>query len=559
MYELAKVTLNNEQGLILAHNRTMKLGELAGLSLVAQSTFATAVSQVSQDALQYGGDASLILGITRQNGAQHCIVAKIVDRRNQITRQQSSRIDSATRLVDTFKISESAKGSEVQLCVWVDVSPCITEAKFKAWKTRFSLESAESPTDEIKRKNSQLQELAERLRTSERQYQALTDSLPLMIFTATTEGKILYTNEWFRKYTGVSVAELNKTKWATVIHEDDAAAWWEKWAETAATENTFRTEIRIRNAETGVYVWHLVTVNALRDEKKEILYWNGFLVDIEAQKTVEQTLQDNRELTETKQKLEQYQHELKLNIGELNRSNQELAEFAYVASHDLQEPLRKIQSFGTLLVEQFASELSPTAQDMIQRMHLAAERMHVLIKDILAYSRLNTHHQPFRLVDLNVVVKEVVDDLEIPIREKNALIAVESLPSIYGNPLQLRQLFQNLLSNALKFMSSERPPQVRIFAQNVTIFDIPVPMRQRDASYLGISVEDNGIGFDERYHNRIFQLFQRLHGKDQYSGTGIGLTICKKVAEMHGGTIAAKSQPGHGATFTVYLPQRAVV
>jgi PAS domain S-box-containing protein len=499
------------------------------------------------------------LGIGPEKESERCIVAKIKDRRKQIVRQKNKRFDSASHLVDDFRISESEIGSEVQMCVRLPASPYLNEARIAHWKKQFDTESSELSDNEIKRKNSQLQELAERLRTSERKYQVLTDSLPLMIFTATVEGKLLFANEWLKKYIGQSVALLNETKWATVIHDEDVAGWWANWSKTASVGNTFRTEIRIRNSETGTYVWHLVTATALRDEKNEILYWSGFLVDIQTQKMVERTLKDNRELIETKQKLEKYQHELKLNIGELNRSNQELAEFAYIASHDLQEPLRKIQSFGTLLVEQFSSELSPPAQDMIQRMHLAVERMHVLIKDILAYSRLNTHHQPFRQVDLNVLAKEVLGDLEVAIREKGARVDVESLPAINGNPLQLRQLFQNLLSNALKFIAPDRTPQIRVFAHDVTIFDIPVPVRNQEPSYLAISVEDNGIGFDERYHNRIFQLFQRLHGKDQYAGTGIGLTICKKVAEMHGGTIAAQSQTGQGATFTVYLPQSVVV
>jgi PAS domain S-box-containing protein len=559
MYELAKVSLDDEQDLILAHKCTLKLGELAGLSLVAQSTFVTAVLEVSHDALQNGDDVSLTLEVVPQNGSKARIVAKISDNRSPIARQINERVEIASRLVDEVRISESEKGSEVWLSVPVLTGQCVDEANVALWKNQFNTEPTEPAVDEIKRKNNQLQELAERLRSSERQYQMLTDSLPLMIFTSTANGKLLYANEWLRKYTGESVAQLNKTRWETVLYEDDAAVWGETWAKTASVVHTFQTEIRIRNAETGLYIWHRMTATALRDEQNNILSWTGFLVDIQAQKMVERTLKDNLELTEIKQKLEQYQHELKLNIGELNRSNQELAEFAYIASHDLQEPLRKIQSFGTLLVEQFAPDLNPTSQDLIQRMHHAAERMNVLVKDILAYSRLNTHHQPFRQVDLNVLVQEVLGDLELTMCEKKAQVVVEDLPSIHGNPLHLRLLFQNLLSNTLKFMAPDQPPQVRVSAREVTIFDIPVPMRQREPSYLAISVEDNGIGFDERYHNRIFQLFQRLHGKDQYAGTGIGLTICKKVAEMHGGTIAAQSQPGQGATFTVYLPQSVTI
>ncbi|MGA0559740.1 sensor histidine kinase [Larkinella sp. VNQ87] len=554
MNEIAKIALDNELDLILAHKSTMKLAELAGLSLAAQTTFATAVSEVARDAITYGIGATLTLGVSTAKDRK--LLARVKDRRIKGTVNEGIRY--ARRLVDQLDYAESERGSEISLYVQLPANPRISEARVEIWKAQFRDEPPISPYEEIRRKNRQLQEMAERLRESEKQYQTLTDTLPLMIFTASNEGKLLYANRWLEAYTGTSMDVLNEKGWRAVVHADDAYKPW-NWREQAQSDRTFRNEIRIRQAATGDYVWHLINATPILNEQNEVLSWNGFLVDIHAQKMMDRTLKDNQELTEIKQQLEQYQLELKMNIGELNRSNQELAEFAYVASHDLQEPLRKIQSFGTLLLEQFSVDLNPAAQDMIQRMHSAAERMHLLIKDLLSYSRLNTHHQPFRPVDLTTLIKEVLGDLELNIRERNAQITLEPLPTVQGNPLQLRQMFQNLLSNALKFRTPERVPQIRISTQNVNIFDIPVPIRNRENAYLAISVQDNGIGFDERYHDRIFQLFQRLHGRDQYAGTGIGLTICKKVAEMHGGTIAAKGYPGQGAIFTVYLPMSVVV
>ncbi|GAB3316888.1 hypothetical protein GCM10027299_07690 [Larkinella ripae] len=554
MNEIAKVALDNELDLILAHKNTMKLAELAGLSLAAQTTFATAVSEVARDAITFGIGAMLTLGVSQEK--ERHLLARIKDRRINGTGNEG--VQYARRLVDHLAVSENERGSEITLFFRFPTNYRISEAKVEVWKAQFRDEPPISPYEEIRRKNRQLQEMAERLRDSEKQYQVLTDSLPLMIFTASDDGNLLYTNKWLEQYTGTSLSELNEKGWRAVIHPEDAAQDW-KWRERIHQDANFRNEIRIWNAAAGDYTWHLINATPILNEQHELLTWNGFLVDIHAQKMIEQALKDNRELTETKQQLEQYQHELQANIGELNRSNQELAEFAYVASHDLQEPLRKIQSFGTLLLEQFAPEISPPAQDIIQRMHAAAERMHVLIKDLLAYSRLNTRHQPFRPVNLNTLVGEVLGDLEYNIQDKSAQIDLNPLPTVKGNPLQLRQMFQNLLSNALKFSSPDHAPHVQVSAQQVNIFDIPVAMRNREPSYLAISVQDNGIGFDERYHDRIFQLFQRLHGRDQYAGTGIGLTICKKVAEMHGGTIAARSHPGQGATFTVYLPTSVLV
>jgi len=556
MYEIAKVPLDNELDLILAHKRTMKLAELAGLSLASQTTFATAVSEVARDAIAHGIGASLVLGVTA--GRERQMIARIKDQRLNESGTVNEGINFAKRLVDDYEVADMERGSQITLFVRFPTNKRVSDARIEVWKEQFDDNLAISPYEEIRRKNRQLQELAERLRDSEEQYQLLTDSLPLLIFTVSSDGKLLYANNWVKEYTRATVEELNETDGQTVMHPDDLIANTREWKQALAKAVPYRTEARIKNAATGAYLWHLVSLTPLKDTNGEVLYWTGFLVDIHAQKMVEQTLKDNEELKETKQKLEKYQQELQINIGELNRSNQELAEFAYVASHDLQEPLRKIQSFSTLLVEQFANELSPTAKDLMQRMHSAAERMHGLIKDLLAYSRLNTQQQPFKPVNLNVLVKEVLNDLEVVIREKGAEIDVDPLPTIHGNALQLRQLFQNLLSNALKFTMPDRSPVVQVKIQEAVGSSIKTAIRHRENTYLAISVQDNGIGFDEKYHDRIFQLFQRLHGKGQYAGTGIGLTICKKVAEMHGGTIAAQGQPGHGAAFTIYLPESVV-
>lgn len=249
-------------------------------------------------------------------------------------------------------------------------------------------------------------------------------------------------------------------------------------------------------------------------------------------------------------------HELQEAVYDLQRSNENLQQFAYIASHDLQEPLRKIQSFGEILKVNRSAELGEDI-DLLTRMQQAASRMSTLIKDLLAYSRITTRRETALPVSLNQVVETALKDLEISIAETKAQIAVMPLPIVHGDYRQLEQLFQNLLSNALKFRRVDVPLQIGISAQRVAATELPSFVKPaRDAAlYHRIDISDNGIGFDEKYLNRVFQVFQRLHGKSAFPGTGIGLAICEKVAINHGGAITASSQPNQGATFQVYLPE----
>ena len=248
-------------------------------------------------------------------------------------------------------------------------------------------------------------------------------------------------------------------------------------------------------------------------------------------------------------------------IDDLKQSNDNLQQFAYVASHDLQEPLRKIQQFGDLLMSQYGHQLEGTGTDYLKRMQLAASRMSRLIRDLLTFSRISTRQQAASQVPLSEIVRQAMIDLELVISESQAVIDVGALPVVAGDVVQLGQLFQNLLSNALKFSRTDQSgaktvPHIRIASYRVAADQLPAaikPSRQADA-YHRIEVSDNGIGFDERYLDRIFQVFQRLEKKGLFAGTGIGLAICQRVAVSHGGAITASSRPGEGATFSVYLP-----
>jgi signal transduction histidine kinase len=264
----------------------------------------------------------------------------------------------------------------------------------------------------------------------------------------------------------------------------------------------------------------------------------------------------------------QNQQELQKTIDDLQRSNQSLERFAYVASHDLQEPLRKIQSFGDMLSQQPEGVLSAYSIGLINRMQTAADRMHTLIRDLLTYSRLSSQTQPFVPVNLQQTLQMVLNDLELTIQDKQATLELTSLPVVMGDALQLQQVFQNLLTNALKFVkvpdgskkTNGYRPHIRIDCQRLTgqeIHALPgqtVSMADQDKFFFAISIADNGIGFDEKYLDRIFTIFQRLHTRNTYQGTGIGLAIVQKVIENHNGYLNAQSQPGEGATFTLYLP-----
>jgi two-component system sensor kinase FixL len=252
-----------------------------------------------------------------------------------------------------------------------------------------------------------------------------------------------------------------------------------------------------------------------------------------------------RDITERKHAEER----LRAANARLEQSNRELQDFAYVASHDLQEPLRKIQAFGDRLQQRYGDVLEEEGRDYLERMQRAAERMQTLIDDLLTFSRVTTHPQPVVSCDLALVAREVVVDLEMRVEQTGGTIEIGDLPVIQADPLQMRQLLQNLISNALKFQVPQRAPVITVSAHIVgetqTFGTTPVCV---------LEVRDNGIGFDEKYLDRIFTPFQRLHGRGEYEGTGMGLAICRRIAERHGGNITATSKPGQGSVFIVRLP-----
>ncbi|MDR3569235.1 MAG: ATP-binding protein [Syntrophobacteraceae bacterium] len=242
------------------------------------------------------------------------------------------------------------------------------------------------------------------------------------------------------------------------------------------------------------------------------------------------------------------EEKLKKYAEKLERSNRELMDFAFIASHDLNEPLRKIQAFGDRLQRKFAPALGKEGLEYVERMRGATKRLQDMIGGLLEYSRVVTTGAGFVAVDLEMLVRDVLSDLEWQIEKNGAALTVENLPALDVDSNQMRRLFQNLISNALKF-HGQAPVRIKIYGR-------PREVRQNEVQYLDIIVEDNGIGFEQIHAERIFSLLERLHGRSAYEGTGMGLAICRRIVERHGGSITAQGVPGKGATFTITLPTK---
>lgn len=287
--------------------------------------------------------------------------------------------------------------------------------------------------------------------------------------------------------------------------------------------------------------WGSITITALHNAADEIIGFSKVTRDLTEKKIAEDNLKrKNFELEEANK--------------ELNIMNKELSSFAYISSHDLQEPLRKIQTFTTRILEIDEKSLSEKSLDYFHRIENAAHRMRLLIDDLLSFSRANTAEKKFEPADVNKILKEVVDDVESQVEEKKAIIESATLPIMNVIPFQFHQLLYNLLMNALKFSRKNPNPYILIRSRMISADKVPGLQNKAADTYYCISVADNGIGFSPEHNERIFEVFQRLHGREEYPGTGIGLAICKKIVENHHGVIKAEGRPGQGATFHIYIP-----
>lgn len=372
------------------------------------------------------------------------------------------------------------------------------------------------------------------LRLSEERYhQMIAEVQDYAIILLSPEGIIENWNTGAESIKGYSAAEAIGKRFDLFYTEEDRKDNLPDKLLNLARDKGKATQEGWRLRKDGSKFWGTIVITALHGKSGEIIGFSKV----------------TRDLTEHKianDKILAYNAELKL-------QNSELEQFAYVASHDLQEPLRKIQTFTELIQDNYDNKI--VVKKYFEKLDRSAKRMSELIKSLLNYSRLSKeNNSQITTVNLNSICEEVKLDFELLIEEKNAVLIWDMLPTVTGSHIQLGQLFFNLISNSLKF--SKEDPVIKISSSLVTKEQIEnAPESLTEKKYYKISFTDNGIGFDQQYDRLIFSLFQRLHGKLDYAGTGIGLALCKKITENHGGLIIAKSELGKGATFDVYLPK----
>ncbi|TCZ67499.1 PAS domain-containing sensor histidine kinase [Flaviaesturariibacter aridisoli] len=362
----------------------------------------------------------------------------------------------------------------------------------------------------------------EALRASEARLRMLTEALPQLSWMRdATSHKLEYASNRWQEYSGIEDADL---AWASMVHPDDKERAMQVWQESMASATDFREQVRLRNRD-GEYRWHLSIAQPVRDGAGQVTKWTGTLLDIHEQKSFEETLE--RIVGERTRQLQQ--------------SNDDLQQFAHVASHDLKEPLRKARLFLGCYRDEARSSISPAGETFLNKVEGALDRMHAMVEGVLAYSLLHGQEfspEPVNLADL---LQEIAVDLEVPIHEKDATLHYQDLPLLKGSRVLLYQLFYNLLKNALKFTRAGVPP----------VLTLTAPASSGD---LIIEVRDNGIGFAPDQAKRIFEPFTRLHSKDQFEGTGLGLALCQKIMERHGGSIRAEGREGEGAVFFLAFP-----
>jgi PAS domain S-box-containing protein len=371
------------------------------------------------------------------------------------------------------------------------------------------------------------------LHDSEERFRLLVDSVAdYAIYVLDPAGKVVSWNKGAERLKGYTADEIIGRDISVFFLPEDVAEG-KPAAELARATAEGRTEQEAwRVRKDGSRFWADVIVTALRDDDGELRGFAKVTRDFTARKKSEDVVR------EASRKLRVY-------ATRLERSNRELETFASVASHDLQEPLRKIRAFGDRLSTKYGAQLEPGARDYLERMCGAAARMQDLIENLLSFSRVTTKAQPFTPVDLGAVAREVLSDLESRIAQTGGRVELGELPSVQADATQMHQLLQNLLGNALKFHRPDVPPVVQLRSRALP-----------DGAGVELQVQDSGLGFEPQYAERIFGMFQRLHGRSEFEGTGIGLAICRKIVERHNGTIVATGVPGEGALITVTLPYR---
>ncbi|MGA2227512.1 MAG: ATP-binding protein, partial [Syntrophobacteraceae bacterium] len=383
------------------------------------------------------------------------------------------------------------------------------------------------------------------LRESERLYRAIGESIDYGIWTCDSDGRNTYASESFLKLVGITQKECSDFGWGDVLHPEDIEHTIAAWKECVRTGGIWDIEHRFRGIDGQ---WHPILARGVpvRNESGEIVCWAGINLDISSFKKMEEELRKSKDDLESR--VQERTAELRISNKalmehalKLERLNQELEEFAFVASHDLQEPLRKIQTFGSMLMQNHDGCLAEHAHEYLARITGSAKRMSDSIHSLLDYSKMTSEPLSFEHVDLGAIAGNIVADMEPLISLASGTIEIQNLPMIEADAGQIRRVLQHLIDHSIKFRREAENPLVKIHGET-------------NSGMCSIFVEDNGIGFEEQYLDLIFRPFQQLHSRGKYEGIGMGLALCRKIVERHDGSITARSTPGKGSTFIVRLP-----
>jgi two-component system CheB/CheR fusion protein len=393
--------------------------------------------------------------------------------------------------------------------------------------------------------------LHKKIKESEETFRQLAELMPQKISNADAAGNVFFYNQNWINYTGLTIESLKDNGWSKVMHPDELEEIYKRWQHSIQTGNNFEMEIRLLNKE-GEYKWHLSRASSVKDEKGEIIKWLGASTEIQEQVTQRETLENA--VKERTNELSEANGLLAGKNEELQKMNKELESFAYVTSHDLQEPLRKIQIFASRILEKDNERLSDDGKNYFRIVRDSANRMQTLIDDLLTFSGLTTAERKFEINDLNDIIEKIKIELKETIEDKHATIEATELCPANIIAFQFHQLMQNLISNALKFSNPTHPPHIIIKSRIIEGNKLTDPRLSPEKKYCHISVTDNGIGFEKKFSEKIFEVFQRLHGKEEYAGTGIGLAIVRKIVDNHHGIISATSKLNKGTTFDIYIP-----
>jgi PAS domain S-box-containing protein len=372
------------------------------------------------------------------------------------------------------------------------------------------------------------------LQSGDYAYRVLIEKFGEGALNLTEEGLIVYTNTYFFELINLSYENVVGSFFADFIHPGSKEKFDELFA--MALDGSSKGEINLAVKDKIIPVY--ISLTSLQPKLA----------------TVGVIITDLTEKRRNEEIILKYQNDLEAKNLELLQSNAELSSFTYIASHDLQEPLRKIQTFINRILDKEYENFSVAARDYFQRVTGASERMQNMITSLLHYSRVNTSKVVYMPTDLNVTVKEVADNLRELIEENNVAIKTSALPTLNAVPLQLNQLFTNIFTNSIKYRKADVDPIIEISAETIQVNEMQIQESVVAEKYWQIKISDNGIGFEQQYADKIFELFQRLHGRTEYEGTGIGLAICKKIVQNHHGFIEALGQPGIGSTLNIYIP-----